>query len=73
MRILPTFLMGLFTLFTLLFFLPGCADRPEVSPQNYGTIVSELPNIAEAEAPFPFPYAGEKDHRHCEFKEDDFF
>ncbi|MDR2755701.1 MAG: hypothetical protein LBC20_08350 [Planctomycetaceae bacterium] len=68
MRFLPTLF-----LISLLFALSGCADRPEVSPQTYGIILNELPKIAEAEAPFQFPYAGENDHRHCEFKEEDFF
>ncbi|MDR2117773.1 MAG: hypothetical protein LBP87_15460 [Planctomycetaceae bacterium] len=68
MRFLPT-LIGA----GLLFSLSGCSDRPEVSPQTYGTILNELPQITEAEAPFPFPFAGENDHRHCEFKEEDFF
>ncbi|MDR2438763.1 MAG: hypothetical protein LBE12_05255 [Planctomycetaceae bacterium] len=68
MRILPTlFLIG------LLFTLTGCADRPEVSPQTYGIILKELPKVAEAETPFQFPYAGENDHRNCEFKDEDFF
>lgn len=57
----------------LLFMLHGCADCPEVSPQTYGTILNDLPKMTEAEIPFVFPYAGENDHRHCEFHEEDFF
>ncbi|MDR0611342.1 MAG: hypothetical protein LBG58_14630 [Planctomycetaceae bacterium] len=68
MRFLPILL-----LIGLLFILSGCADRPEASPQTYGTVLSELPKIAEAEEPFTFPYSGENDHRNCEFKEEDFF
>jgi hypothetical protein len=69
MRILATLL-----LIGLLFIVSGCSDQPEVSPQTYGAILSELPKIAEAEEPFLFPYAGENDHRDCKFKEEeDFF
>ncbi|MDR0705677.1 MAG: hypothetical protein LBF88_11900 [Planctomycetaceae bacterium] len=68
MRYLPTLF-----LISLLFALSGCVDRPEVSPQTYGTVLSELPKIAEAEEPFTFPYADDNDHRNCEFKEEDFF
>jgi hypothetical protein len=50
----------------------GCTDRPEVPPENYGTILHALPVIEEAEKPFPFPPDGENDHQHCEFNEADF-
>ncbi|MDR1141709.1 MAG: hypothetical protein LBL62_08450 [Planctomycetaceae bacterium] len=69
MRFLPIILL----LIGLLFTLSGCADRPEVSPQTYGTILNDLPKLTDAETPFSFPYAGENDHRNCEFKEEDFF
>lgn len=62
-----------FFAFSILVAAVGCADRPEVGPQAYGTVVNELPYIEEAEAPFHFPYAGDNDHRNCVFKEDDFF
>lgn len=51
----------------------GCIDRPELPVEAYGTIVNELPNIAEAKTPFDFPHAGDMDHSKCEFKDDDFF
>lgn len=53
--------------------LNGCADRPEVAPAAYGTVVDKLPFIQEAEDHFNFPHAGDNDHRNCEFKEEDFF
>jgi len=34
--------------------LCGC-DRPEVSPDSYGTIVEKLPDLEDAKAPYPFP------------------
>ncbi len=51
----------------------GCVDRPEVSPDFYGTVVGSLPSIKEAEEPFPFPHAAEVDHSSCVFDEEDFF
>lgn len=51
----------------------GCANRPELSVDSYGTVVNELPHIAEAKAPFDFPYSGDTDHSKCEFNEEDFF
>jgi hypothetical protein len=64
----------LFTLLGLILFLvSGCTDRPESVPQSYGKILNELPTIKEAEEPFQFPYAGNNDHRNCEFKDEDFF
>jgi len=53
-------------------FLSGCADRPEVSPAAYGTILEELPALKAAEEPFPFPMEGENDHQNCEFDDDEF-
>ena len=51
----------------------GCADRPELGTQAYGTVVNKLPFVRGAEEPFHFPYAGDNDHRNCEFKEEDPF
>jgi hypothetical protein len=53
--------------------LIGCVDKPQVDPQTYGQIVSQLPMLTDAEKPFVFPYAGDVDHRNCVFKEEDFF
>jgi hypothetical protein len=53
-------------------FMMGCTDRPEVSPNVYGTILEELPAFKEAKEPFPFPQEGDNDHQHCEFNEMDF-
>jgi len=55
--------------------LSGCADRPELSPSAYGTILRELPDLEEANAPFPFPIGADGNcHQHCVFDEfDDFF
>ena len=50
----------------------GCIDRPEVSPNVYGTILEALPTLKEAEEPFPFPQEGENDHQNCQFNEIDF-
>ncbi|GHT41838.1 hypothetical protein FACS189443_4130 [Planctomycetales bacterium] len=47
----------------------GCADRPELMPAQYGQIVNELPNIPEANEPFPFPRLDEVDHTKCKFDE----
>ena len=47
-------------------FLSGCADRPELSPSAYGTILDALP---EAEEPFIFPVEGEN-HLNCDFSDD---
>ena len=67
MRFLPI-------LFVLSFVvLAGCVDRPEVGPAAYGIVVDQLPHLQEAEDHFKFPYAGDNDHRNCEFKEEDFF
>lgn len=51
----------------------GCADRPELSPRAYGTVVTELPYLEEAKETFPFPHAGDTDHSNCVFNEEDFF
>ena len=53
--------------------LTGCADRPEVGPTAYGTVINQLPSLKEAEEPFKFPYAGDTDHSKCKFNEEDFF
>lgn len=50
----------------------GCADRPELSPSAYGTVLEELPVLSEAEKPFPFPVQGGDDHKNCVFNEMDF-
>jgi hypothetical protein len=63
----------LFLLLVSALFLMGCADRPEVSPSAYGTIRATLPDLEEAESPFPFPVEGDNDHQNCVFNEEDFF
>ena len=60
----------LFLLASSVLFLLGCADRPEVSPSAYGTILDALPVIKEAEEPFPFPPEGDNDHQNCDFSND---
>ncbi len=55
------------------FFGGGCADRPAVDPSTYGTVVTQLPAIPEAESPFPFPFAAEGEHSNCVFNDADFF
>jgi len=67
MRSLLVLLMG-----TALLLMSGCADRPEVSPSAYGTILEALPNLKAAEEPFPFPMEGDNDHQNCKFNELDF-
>jgi hypothetical protein len=58
--------------------LSGCADRPELSPSAYGTILDALPVLKEAEEPFPFPVEGVEgeegynDHQNCVFDDWDF-
>jgi hypothetical protein len=52
--------------------LAGCADRPELSPNAYGTVLETLPSIEEAEKPFSFPMEGDNDHQSCTFDEMDF-
>jgi hypothetical protein len=61
-----------FLLLGSVLFMSGCIDRPEVSPRAYGTILKSLPNLKEAEEPFPFPMEDDNDHQNCEFKESDF-
>jgi len=61
----------LFLLFGIVLLL-GCADRPEVSPSAYGTILETLPVLKEAETPFSFPSEGDNDHQNCVFNEEDF-
>ena len=63
----------LFLLLGSILFLLGCADRPEVPPSAYGTILESLPDLKEADAPFPFPVEGDNDHQNCVFNENDFF
>jgi len=63
----------LFLLAGSILFISGCADRSELSPSAYGTILEELPVLEEAEAPFPFPIGEDgNDHQNCEFNEIDF-
>jgi len=62
----------LFLLIGAVLLLSGCADRPEVSPSTYGTILETLPNLEAAEEPFPFPMDGDNDHQNCKFKDSDF-
>jgi hypothetical protein len=50
-------------------FLSGCADRPELSPSAYGTILEALPFLPETEEPFIFPVEGEN-HLNCDFSDD---
>lgn len=50
--------------------LLGCADRPEVSPDAYGTILQYLPDIEEAKKPFSFPMEGDNDHQNCSFDDE---
>ena len=52
--------------------MSGCADRPGVSPNAYGTILEALPSLKAAEEPFPFPTEGDNDHQNCKFNEMDF-
>ena len=54
-------------------FTSGCLDRPEVSPDAYGTILVQLPSLEKAEKPFPFPMEGDNDHQNCVFDERDFW
>jgi len=63
----------LFLLVGSVLFLSGCADRPELSPSAYGTILDALPELEEAKEPFPFPIGADgNDHQNCEFDEFDF-
>ena len=62
----------LIVLVSSVLFLSGCADRPELSPSAYGTVLDILPPLLEAEKPFPFPLEGDNDHWNCEFDEMDF-
>ena len=48
----------------------GCTDRPEVVPHVYGTIFEALPELKEADEPFPFPVEGDNDHQSCDFSND---
>jgi len=64
--------MFLFVLAGLVLFLSGCADRPELSPSAYGTVLKALPTLPAAEEPFPFPMEGDNDHQHCKFDDLDF-
>ena len=55
-------------------FMSGCADRPELSPSAYGTILETLPELGEAAEPFPFPISEDgNDHKNCVFNEEEFF
>ena len=65
----------LFLLFASVLCLSGCTDRPELAPSAYGTILQKLPNLKEADEPFPFPIGADgNDHQNCEFDEmDEFF
>jgi hypothetical protein len=63
----------LFLLAGSVLFLSGCADRPELSPNAYGTVLQALPEMEEAKEPFPFPKgADNNDHTNCEFNDIDF-
>ena len=62
----------LFLLIGTVLLMSGCADRPEVSPSAYGTILESLPDLKAAKEPFPFPMEGDKDHQNCKFNEIDF-
>jgi len=62
-----------FVLIGSVLFLSGCVDRPELSPNAYGTILDVLPTLQAAEEPFPFPMEGDNDHQNCEFDDLDFF
>ena len=57
-------------LFGSVLLMSGCADRPEVSPSAYGTILEALPSRPEAEEPYPFPMEGDNDHQNCDFSND---
>ena len=63
----------LFLLFGSVVLLLGCADHPEVSTSAYGTVLETLPDLKDAEAPFPFPAEGDNNHQNCVFNEEDFF
>lgn len=65
------FLLSLLPLFFLC--CAGCTQKPDVQRSAYGTVVSALPHLDEAEKPFDFPYAGDNDHRNCEFPDDEMF
>ena len=53
--------------------ISGCADRPELAPSAYGTILEALPELEKANEPFPFPMGEDgNDHQNCMFKEMDF-
>jgi len=68
MRIFLSLLVG------SVLYLSGCADRPELSPSAYGTILQELPNLEAANEPFPFPIGADgNDHQNCVFDDADFF
>ena len=62
----------LFLLVGAVLLMPGCADHPEILPNDYGTILEALPSLKEAEKPFPFPMEGDNDHQNCKFSEMDF-
>ena len=54
-------------LISAVLFASGCTERPEVPSNVYGTILMELPTLAKAEEPFPFPMEGDNDHQNCVF------
>jgi hypothetical protein len=61
-----------FLLIATVLLMSGCANRPEVSPSAYGTILEALPELKAAEEPFPFPMEGDNNHQNCQFNEMDF-
>ena len=66
MRIFLCFLIG------SVLFVAGCADRPELSRNDYGIILEALPDIEEANEPFVFPVGADgNDHQNCKFSEDE--
>ncbi|MGL4943975.1 MAG: hypothetical protein ACRC46_12390 [Thermoguttaceae bacterium] len=46
----------------------GCLESPP-PPESLGTILTSLPSLAEAEAPYHYPYG---DHTKCKFSDDPF-
>ena len=64
--------LSLLVLVSSILLLSGCADRSELAPGAYGTILETLPYIKEVKDPFPFPMGVDgNDHQNCEFKDED--